>query len=159
MIRDTIAVTHGPTIALLAFAAAACTPTTQQAGEGPQPTAIDKAKLHGVWQIMTIENLETGEVDSVANYRTIWTHYTDSHWTYVWMDAGREGSTPEEFAGLAPEAQHAENRAKMLDDEGEWRFWGSGGEWWLDGDIMGTRTSCPSSRIRSRWAAWRRSST
>ena len=53
------------------------------------------------------------------------------------MDAGREGRTPAEFAALAPEAQYAENRAKMLDDEGEWRFWGSGGEWWLDGDMMG----------------------
>ena len=111
--------------------AAACTPAPDQ------PAQIDKAKLHGVWQIMTVRNLETGEVDSIANQRTIWTHYTDSHWTYVWMDAGREGSTPAEFAALTPDAQHAENRAKMLDADGEWRFWGSGGEWWLDGDMMG----------------------
>ncbi len=124
--------------ALLLLGVAACTPAGDPAGQGTdEPAQIDKAKLHGVWQIMTIENLETGEVDSVANYRTIWTHYTDSHWTYVWMDAGREGSTPEQFAELSPDAQHAENRAKMLDDEGEWRFWGSGGEWWLDGDVMG----------------------
>ncbi len=119
---------------LLLLAVTACAAPPDQTARSAQ---IDKAQLHGVWQIMTIENLETGEVDSVANYRTIWTHYTDSHWTYVWMDAGREGSTPDEFAQLSPEAQHAENRAKMLDDEGEWRFWGSGGEWWLDGDVMG----------------------
>ncbi len=127
--------------ATLLVLAAACTPAPDQAGSGAdqsaQPAQIDKAKLHGVWQIMTVRNLETGEVDSIANDRTIWTHYTDSHWTYVWMDAGREGTTPAEFAALTPEAQHAENRAKMLDDEGEWRFWGSGGEWWLDGDMMG----------------------
>ncbi len=126
MTRRTIAV-------LLLLGGAACTPTAEQA---EQATEIDHAKLQGVWQIMTIEDLETGEVDSIANYRTIWTQYTDSHWTYVWMGPGREGSTPAEFAQLSPEQQHAENQAKMWDENGEWRFWGSGGEYWLDGDQM-----------------------
>lgn len=145
---------HTITLLLLAFTACAAPPD-----QSTQTARIDKAKLHGVWQIMTIENLETGEVDSIANYRTIWTHYTDSHWTYVWMGAGRDGSTPAEFAQLSPEAQHAENQAKMLDDEGEWRFWGSGGEWWLDGDVMGYTNVVSIEPYQVQLAAWRRSST
>ena len=117
-------------IAMLLAGGAGCAPQAEQAPE------IDHAKLQGVWQIMTIENLETGEVDSIGNRRTIWTQYTDSHWTYVWMGPGREGSTPADFAQLSPAVQYEENQAKMWDQDGQGRFWGSGGTYSLDGDRM-----------------------
>ena len=47
-------------IALLLFGGAGCAPQAEQAPE------IDHAKLQGVWQLMTMENLETGEVDSIG---------------------------------------------------------------------------------------------
>ena len=117
------------TVALLGFGVG-CAPPSNQMGD------IDHQMLQGTWQIMTVTNLATGEVDSTANRRTVWTQYTGSHWTYVWMGGERVGSTPAEFAPLSPREKSAENRAKMWDAEGQWRFWGSGGTYWLDGNRM-----------------------
>ena len=90
----------------------------------------------GTWQIMTVKDLKTGQVDSIFKRRTVWTQYTGRNWTYVYMDTGRVGRKPAEFAKLAPAAKWKENYAKMWNDAGQWRFWGSGGTYWLDGNRM-----------------------
>src|SRR5215472_7564950 len=90
----------------------------------------------GTWQIMTVKNLKTGEVDSIFQRRTLWTQYTSKMWTYVYMDTGRVGRRPAELARLSSDARWRENYEKMWDGAGQWRFWGSGGTYWLDGDRM-----------------------
>ncbi|MBI4503573.1 MAG: hypothetical protein HY700_20725 [Gemmatimonadetes bacterium] len=90
----------------------------------------------GTWQIMTVKNLKTGEVDSVFKRRLLWTQYTTTQWTYLYMDTGRVGRNPAESARLSAEARRKENYDKMWNEAGQWRFWGSGGTYWLDGDRM-----------------------
>jgi hypothetical protein len=90
----------------------------------------------GTWQIMTVKNLKTGEVDSIFKRRTAWTQYTSSNWTYVYMDTGRVGRSQAELAKLPSAARRTENYNKMWNAAGQWRFWGSGGTYWLDGDRM-----------------------
>jgi hypothetical protein len=46
------------------------------------------------------------------------------------------GRKPAEFAKLSRDARWKENYAKMFDDRGAWRFWGSGGTYWIEGDKM-----------------------
>ena len=119
-------------VGLFLFTLAGCAMPAEEAADSPSTHTM----LQGVWQLMTIENLETGEVDRIGDRRTIWTQYTDSFWTYVWMDPGREGSTPADFAQLTADEQYRENRAKQWDESEQWRFWGSGGTYELDGNRM-----------------------
>ena len=112
------------------------------AAKSPEPR-IDHQKFMGTWQIMTVKNLKTGEVDSIFKRRLLWTQYTRSTWTYVYSDTGRTGPTPAELARLSPAARKKANYDKMFTAGGQpgaptagWRFWGSGGSYWLDGDKM-----------------------
>jgi len=98
--------------------------------------SVDHQKFMGTWQIMTVKNLKTGEVDSISKRRTLWTQYTARTWTYVYLDTGRVGRKPADMARLSPEARWRENYSKMWDSAGQWRFWGSGGTYWFDGDRM-----------------------
>src|SRR5258705_13510076 len=99
-----------------------------------QGARIDHQKFMGTWQIMTVKNLKTGEVDSIFKRRTLWTQYTSRNWTYVYMDTGRVGRSQAELAKLPPAARRTENYNKVWNAAGQWRFWGSGGTYWLDGD-------------------------
>jgi hypothetical protein len=98
--------------------------------------SVDHQKFMGTWQIMTVKNLKTGEVDSIFKRRTLWTQYTSRTWTYVYMDTGRVGRKPAELAKLSSDARWRENYEKMWDGTGQWRFWGSGGTYWFDGNRM-----------------------
>ena len=121
---------------LLALLMLSCARAEPRAG-------IDHDKFMGTWQIMTVKNLKTGEVDSIFKRRLLWTQYTRSNWTYVYMDSGRSGPTRAEFGKLPLEARRKANYAKMWNQAGQpgaptagWRFWGSGGTYWLDGDTF-----------------------
>jgi hypothetical protein len=104
---------------------------------------IDHDKLTGTWQIMTSKNLKTGEVDSTFKRRLLWTQYTRSHWTYIYADSGRSEPAAAEFAKMTPDARRKANYAKMFTTTapaggatGGWRFWSSGGNYWLDGNTF-----------------------
>ncbi len=98
--------------------------------------ALDPRDLLGTWQIMTVKDLTTGAVDSLFKRRTIWTQYTRTHWTYVWMDSGRKVTTPQELAALSPAARHDDKYRTMYDVNHQLRFWGSGGSYRLEGNRM-----------------------
>jgi hypothetical protein len=92
---------------------------------------------------MTVKNLKTGEVDSIFKRRTLWTQYTRSHWTYIYADTGRREPTAAEFAKLSPDQRRKANYGKMFNETGQpgsptggWRFWASGGSYWLDGNTF-----------------------
>jgi len=123
-------------VVLCLLALVGCAPQGEQTSEPDRASESTHAMIQGVWQLMTIENMDTGEMDRIADRRTIWTQYTDSYWTYVWMGPGREGSTPPDFAQLSPDEQYQENRTKMWDEDEQWRFWGSGGTYELDDTRM-----------------------
>src|SRR5215471_3715776 len=101
----------------LALAALSCAP----AGSTPTSSAgtIDPSKLTGTWQIMTVKNLKSGEVDSIFKRRTLWTQYTRSHWTYIYADSGRREPTAAEFAKLSPETRRRANYGKMFNESGQ----------------------------------------
>ena len=91
------------------------------------PPSIDPRDLQGTWQIMSIKNLETGEVDEIAKRRTIWFQVTERHWTYIWMDLDRDVVKPKELAELSEDDQIKTNYTKIWNHENEPRFWASGG--------------------------------
>ena len=131
----------GLSLVPLALVAWSC----NSAGSPPGGSAgtIDREKLTGTWQIMTSKNLKTGEVDSIFKRRLLWTQYTRAHWTYIYADSGRKEPTAAEFARLSPEARRKANYAKMFNESGQpgaatggWRFWSSGGNYWLDGNTF-----------------------
>src|SRR5215510_8054357 len=117
----------------LIFAVVALTVVLGCAASPAKDGSFDPRALQGTWQIMTVKDLKTGAVDSIFKRRTVWTQYTAKNWTYVYMDTGRVGSKPADFAKLSAAAKLKENSAKMWNDAGQWRFWGSGGTYWLDG--------------------------
>jgi hypothetical protein len=99
--------------------------------------AFDPEDLQGTWQIMSIKNLKTGEVDEIAKRRTIWFQVTKTHWTYIWMDLDRKVVTPEELAKLPEEARVKTNYTKIWNQEHEPRFWASGGTYKIeDGNFV-----------------------
>ncbi|MBI4421769.1 MAG: hypothetical protein HY560_13165 [Gemmatimonadetes bacterium] len=110
--------------------------TTALAGAPPAEAQISHSQLMGTWQIIAVKNLKTGEVDSIANRRLIWTQYTRSRWTYVWSDTGRQVVSPAELGALPRDSVFPTNYGKIWDREHRHRFWGSGGEYWLVGDSM-----------------------
>ncbi len=76
------------------------------------PSRIDPALMTGTWQIMTVKNTATGEVDSIFKKRTMWTQYTGARWTYIWTDVNRPMDT------------RVWNGTTQM-------FWASGGEYWV----------------------------
>ena len=88
--------------------------------------------LQGTWQIMSIKNLKTGEVDEIAKRRTIWFQVTKSHWTYIWMDLDRKVIQPEELARLPKDTQTSTNYRKIWGEENQPRFWASGGSYKIE---------------------------
>src|SRR4051812_9885662 len=98
-----------------------------------QKTTIDHNRFMGTWQIMTVKNLKTGEVDSIFKRRLMWTQYTRSTWTYVYSDTGRTGPSAGRLANMTPEDRKKANYGKIFNQTSAtgptagWRFWGSGG--------------------------------
>src|ERR1700755_1385540 len=80
-----------------------------------QAPRIDPALMNGTWQIMTVKNTATGEVDSIFKKRTMWTQYSGGRWTYIWTYVNRRANTQYE--------QVWNGMTQM--------FWASGGEYWV----------------------------
>jgi hypothetical protein len=97
---------------------------------------IDARNLQGTWQIMTVRDVATGVVDSIAKRRTMWTHYGERYWTYIWMENGRAVTRPEALATLPDAERRRVNYAKIWNDSDQIRFWSAGGLYWLDGARM-----------------------
>src|SRR5438132_11812472 len=93
-------------IILLAIIAATATDARAQ---------ISPQAMSGTWQIMSVKNLATGAVDSIAQRRTMWTQYTNTRWTYIWTDVNRR----------------AQSRYEQVWNGANQVFWASGGEYWL----------------------------
>ncbi len=93
---------------------------------------INPEDLLGTWQIMSIKNLTTGEVDEIAKRRTIWFQVTKSHWTYIWMDLDRKVIQPQELAQLSNDARTTTNYSKIWNAENQPRFWASGGTYKIE---------------------------
>jgi hypothetical protein len=107
----------------------------------PAGARIDPSLLKGVWQIMSVRNLSTGEVDEIARRQTIWFQVSDSVWTYIVTDKDRTNIAPDSLAKLAAGARRAANYAKIWNDAGQTRFWASAGTYRLVDDKLNlTRT-------------------
>lgn len=85
--------------------------------------------ISGVWQIISVRNLATGAVDSVAQRRTMWTQYTGSRWTYIWTDVNRRAQPQSSAQRIARTYANVWSGGTQL-------FWGSGGEYWMAGPEM-----------------------
>lgn len=106
---------------------------TLSVSAAPAP-AIDPADLQGTWQLVSVRDLRTGEVDEVETHRRLWLHVTRRHWTYVWADLDRPVVSPEALARLTPEERRARNYDKIWDARDRPRFWGAGGGYTIDGN-------------------------
>ena len=120
VMKHVIAISLAATIVVLWLA-----PTSAQPNFNPED-------LQGTWQIMSIKNLKTGEVDEIAKRRTIWFQVTKSHWTYIWMDLDRKVIQPEELARLPKDTQTSTNYRKIWGEENQPRFWASGGSYKIE---------------------------
>jgi hypothetical protein len=98
----------------LLFLSAVCALPAARLRAQKQPR-IAPELMAGTWQIMSVKNLATGDVDSIAKRRTMWTQYTNTRWTYIWTEVNRRALT-----------QYAQvwNGAMQV-------FWASGGEYWM----------------------------
>jgi hypothetical protein len=101
--------------------------------------------LKGLWQLMSIRNTNTGEVDDVAQKETIWFHVSDSMYTHIALQKDRPNTTPGELAALAPGDRVQRNYAKIWNadtrktardfSEGN-RFRSSAGSYRIVGDTV-----------------------
>jgi hypothetical protein len=117
-------------------------PLTQDA-PGSAPRNADLLK--GMWQIMSVKNLSTGEVDEIAQRQTIWYQLSDSTWTYIVTDKDRRNTTPAELAALSPEERMRRNYEKIWEPVARstakgatdgTRYWASGGKYHVSGDTI-----------------------
>jgi hypothetical protein len=80
-----------------------------------QPTRA--SLLKGLWQLMSIRNLNTAEVDDIAQKQTIWFHVSDSMWTHIALQKDRPNTTPAELAALRPAQRMQRNYDKIWNAE------------------------------------------
>jgi hypothetical protein len=97
---------------------------------------IHPEALQGLWQLMTVKNVRTGQVDDIARRQTIWMHATDSVMMHVWQDKERPVVTPDSLAKLAPDARAEANRAMFVDATGNLRFGAVAGTYSVVGDTV-----------------------
>lgn len=101
---------------------------------GSARAQIDASKLRGAWQVISVKNLRTGAVDTIANRRLIWTQYGYRYWTYMYMDLDRAVTQPADLARLPAAERVNVDYAKIWNDAGQMRFWAAGGLYWLVGE-------------------------
>jgi hypothetical protein len=97
---------------------------------------FDPRDLLGTWQSVETRNLKTGEVQRVTLERTSWFRLSDSTWTYLTMDKDRPIVTPQELSAMSPADRMAANYAKIWNEAGGNRFWGSAGTYRVKGDTI-----------------------
>jgi hypothetical protein len=96
----------------------------------------DPRDLVGTWQLVETRNPKTGEVQQVTQARTNWFRLSDSTWTYLTMDKGRPIVTPQELSAMSPADRMAANYAKIWNETGGNRFFGSAGTYRVKGDTI-----------------------
>jgi hypothetical protein len=101
----------------------------------PGRTAFDPRDLLGTWQSVETRNLKTGDVQRSAG-RTAWFRLSDTTWTYYTMDKDRAVVTAEQLAAMSPDERMAANYAKVWNERGGNRFWGSAGTYRVRGDTI-----------------------
>jgi hypothetical protein len=97
---------------------------------------IHPEAMQGVWQLMSVRNMATGQVNEIARTQTIWMHATDSIFTYVWQNKERPVVAPDSLSKLSPDARAAANRAMFADDAGNLRFGGVAGVYRISHDSL-----------------------
>ena len=97
---------------------------------------FDPQHLIGTWQTTQTRNLTTGAVERLPATKTAWFQISDSTWTYVTMNKDRPIVTQQQFAGMSQPDRMAANYAKIWDERGQNRFWGSAGTYRLHNDSI-----------------------
>ncbi len=100
---------------------------------GSAHAQIDLKKLQGSWQVISVKNLRTGAVDTIANRRLIWTQYGHHYWSYMYADLDRTVTQMADLIKLPADERVKADYAKIWDDAGQIRFWAAGGIYWLVG--------------------------
>ena len=100
-----------------------------------QPS-VKHSDLIGTWQLMTVKNLKTGAVDSVAKHRLTWMQFTDSRRFYISSELDRTIMVDSQFRKLSADSQAVVNYAKVFNKDGSQRFASNAGFYTLKGNAL-----------------------
>jgi hypothetical protein len=101
-------------------------------------TAVKPSDLAGTWEWVTMKNVKTGAVDSLAKHGISWQQFTTARWMIIHMENGRAVVPKAELAKLAPEEREKVNYNKVWDDKGAQIFAARGGTYRLEGNVLYT---------------------
>jgi ketosteroid isomerase-like protein len=103
-----------------------------EVGAGPNPQ-----DLVGTWQLMTVKNLRTGEVDSVATHSLAWIIYAPTQMSFTFMRKNRAGGmSPEDFAKLSPAERAKTYHSWAWTEANVQQFGGLASTWRLSGNTI-----------------------
>ncbi len=124
--------TNRARLAVVACAAIGLSPAAVCAQASP--TAQD---LVGTWQLMTVKNLKTGEVDSVANHGLGLVLFTPTHVSFTFMENNRPGSmAPDDYARLSPADKVGVNYSRIWNEQNVQQFRALASTWHLSGNTV-----------------------
>jgi hypothetical protein len=96
--------------------------------------SINPKDLIGTWEWLTLKNLTTGEVDSIASKRVAWVTYTGTHNLFLSMERDRPVLSRSDLAKLSPEERMKVNYGYVWNDKNQTLFTGIGTTYTLDGN-------------------------